>query len=177
MDRPSQHDCQRSLQGDFLRAHQVSRERVLKVLTNRINDEHLVHDLVQETFLRYWKELITGSRIEHPDRWLVRVAINLSEDWRRSFQCRQVSVGLGGNLLASLSDDWHFPAVDPVPLPPLGTARLDLLRPNDRLIITLRFMLGLETQTIGVLMGIGPDAARMRLARAIKKANSLLFKG
>ena len=67
--------------------------------------------------------------------------------------------------------------VDPVPLPPLGTARLDLLRPKDRLIITLRFMLGLETQTIGALMGIGPDAARMRLARAIKKANSLSFKG
>ena len=38
MDRPSQHDCQRSLQGDFLRAHQASRDRVLKVLTNRIND-------------------------------------------------------------------------------------------------------------------------------------------
>ena len=38
-------------------------------------------------------------------------------------------------------------------------------------------MLGLETQTIGALMGIGPDAARMRLARAIKKANSLSFKG
>jgi len=177
MDRASQDFCQRSVQGAFLRAHHSSRDRVRKVLTNRIHDEHLVHDLVQETFLRYWKALVSGIHIEHPDRWLVRVAINLSEDWRRSFQCRQITVGLGGNLLAALAEEGQYSPGDWTLSPILATAQLDQLRPKDRLIITLRFILGLQTQTIGSLMGIGPDAARMRLARALKKANELPVKG
>ncbi len=177
MDRASQDARQRSVQGAFLQAHHSSRDRVRKVLINRIQDEHLVHDLVQETFLRYWKALVSGVQIEHPDRWLVRVAINLSEDWRRSFQSRQITIGLGGNLLASLAEERQYSRVDWLLSPVFSTAQLDRLRPKDRLIITLRFILGLQTQTIGTLMGIGPDAARMRLARALKKANALTIKG
>ena len=67
----------RSLSGDFQRVHLEFCEDISKVLLRRVGDRHLAQDLVQETFLRYWKALGSGTKIEHPERWLVRVAINL----------------------------------------------------------------------------------------------------
>jgi RNA polymerase sigma-70 factor (ECF subfamily) len=176
MDSAGQDANQRSLHGQFLRVHHEWRDSVFKVLHRRMNDPHLAQDLLQETFLRYWNALCAGAQIEHPNRWLVRVAINLSEDWRRSFQFRHVTVGVGGCLLTSLTQR-VIPPSEPLPV---SSATLDPLwghlKPRDQLVIVLRFFMGMDPQSIGDLLGIGHDAARMRLHRALRRAQTAYLK-
>lgn len=166
----------RSLSGDFQRVHMEFCEDISKVLLRRVGDRHLAQDLVQETFLRYWKALGSGTKIEHPERWLVRVAINLSEDWRRSFASRQISVGLPDGILDSLSSN-QDPTNDQNALSMSNVhSLLEILRGNDKLLLTLRISMGLGTDSIGDLLGIGQDAARMRLMRAFRRARLHLIR-
>src|SRR5687767_10598526 len=44
----------------------------------------LALDIVQETFLRLWKQWEAGEVILNPRAWLLRVARNLAEDYAKS---------------------------------------------------------------------------------------------
>lgn len=176
MDSASRDASQCSLHGQFLRVHHEWRESVFKVLHRRMNDPHLAQDLLQETFLRYWKALCSGTRIEQPNRWLIRVAINLAEDWRRSFQFRRVTVGLGGFLLSSPTQG-VLPFTEPETASSANLVPFwGQLKPHDQLVIVLRFCVGMDAQSIGDFLGIGQDAARMRLHRAMQRAQTAYLK-
>src|SRR5947208_6995709 len=41
-------------------------------------------DITQEAFLRLWKEWEKGEVIDNPRAWLMRVARNLAEDYKKS---------------------------------------------------------------------------------------------
>jgi RNA polymerase sigma-70 factor (ECF subfamily) len=171
MEKSAESADHSALSQDFQKVHLELREILGKVLLKRVGDRHLAQDLVQETFLRYWKSLRGGGVIRQPERWLIRVAINLAEDWRRSFFSRQVHVGLTPGTLEGL--ECSRPSRDET----MNQLKRDLvrhlplteLRERDRLLLILRLSLGFQPNTIGDLMGIGTDATRMRLFRAYRR--------
>src|SRR5205823_8295280 len=96
-------------------------------------------DIVQETFLRLWKQREAGEAILHPRAWLLRVARNLAEDYAKSAfrrngtQPPQTMNGVKGRDILPLDKmerDETF-----------GQLRkeLDQLAPADREILTLRY--------------------------------------
>src|SRR6187402_3009743 len=62
---------------------QYSREVWALAYARRMDSEQAL-DIMQETFLRFWKHWETGEVIQNPQAWLLRVARNLAEDYAKS---------------------------------------------------------------------------------------------
>jgi RNA polymerase sigma-70 factor (ECF subfamily) len=123
-------------------------------------------DIMQEAFLRLWKQLEDGERILNPRAWLLRVARNLAEDHAKSAFRRN-----GTHPPQTMNG---VPAHQPLPLERLEReetfARLreamEQMPKADREILTLRYALDYETGEIAELLSINATAVHMRLSRA-----------
>lgn len=129
-------------------------------------DAETALDIVQEAFLRLWKQLEAGEDIQNPRAWLLRVARNLAEDFAKSAfrrygtQPPDVMNGVRSgesDPLDKLERDESFAQVRAV---------LDELAPADRDILTLRYGLDYEAADIAQSLGIAVTAVHMRLSRA-----------
>jgi RNA polymerase sigma-70 factor (ECF subfamily) len=123
-------------------------------------------DIMQETFLRLWKQWQDGSDIVNPRAWVLRVARNLAEDHAKSAfrrngtQPPQTMNGVQGH--------------DVLPLDGMARAEtfgqlrkeLEHLPHADREILTLRYALDYDTNKIADMLEINPTAVHMRLSRA-----------
>jgi RNA polymerase sigma-70 factor, ECF subfamily len=123
-------------------------------------------DIMQETFLRLWKQLESGESILNPRAWLLRVARNLAEDHAKSAFRRN-----GTHPPQTMNG---VPAHELLPLENLEReetfARLrevmEQMPKADREILTLRYALDYETGEIAELLSINATAVHMRLSRA-----------
>lgn len=126
----------------------------------------VAQDIMQETFLRLWKQWQEGGAILNPRAWLLRVARNLAEDYAKSAfrrngtQPPQTMNGVKGREIVPLEKmerDETF-----------GQLRQELeqLAPPDREILTLRYALDYNANQIAEILDINPTAVHMRLSRA-----------
>jgi RNA polymerase sigma-70 factor (ECF subfamily) len=126
----------------------------------------VAQDIMQEAFLRLWKQWHEGETILNPRAWLLRVARNLAEDHAKS---------------AFRRNGTHPPQTmngvrshDPLPLEALEREEtfaqlreeLDELSQEDREILTLRYALDYNANEIADLLAIAATAVHMRLSRA-----------
>lgn len=135
-------------------------------------------DIMQETFLRLWKQWEEGSEIVNPRAWVLRVARNLAEDYAKSAfrrfgtQAPQTMNGVQGRgelPLDGMAKEETF-----------GQLRKEMeqLAPADREILTLRYALDYDTNEIAEVLEINPTAVHMRLSRARQRlAERLTAKG
>jgi RNA polymerase sigma-70 factor (ECF subfamily) len=151
---------------DFEGLYQKHSREVWALAYARWMNADLALDVMQEAFLRLWKQWQAGNEILNPRAWLLRVARNLAEDLAKSAFRRNgthpphTMNGVRGN--------------DPVPLERLERAEtfaqlrqeLDKLAPPDREILTLRYGLDYNANQIADLLDINPTAVHMRLSRA-----------
>jgi RNA polymerase sigma-70 factor (ECF subfamily) len=123
-------------------------------------------DIMQETFLRLWKQWEQGSDIINPRAWVLRVARNLAEDHAKSAfrrngtqapQTMNTVEGRGSLPLDGMAREETF-----------GQLRKEMeqLPTADREILTLRYALDYDTNEIAELLEINPTAVHMRLSRA-----------
>lgn len=123
-------------------------------------------DIMQETFLRLWKQWESGERILNPRAWLLRVARNLAEDHAKS-SFRRNGTHPPHTMNGVRSND-------PVPLERLEREEtfaqlrgvLEELSQADREILTLRYALDYDTDEIAGMLAINATAVHMRLSRA-----------
>lgn len=126
-------------------------------LTRMLGDPHLAEDVRQEARLRAWR-----TRPERADAFERRSATNLAIDALRSRARRPEE---------PLADHHHAEADDGA-----ADAReaLRLLTAHQRLVLLLRFEVGLSLRELGELLDVGEDAARKRVARARKAFGAAL---
>lgn len=123
-------------------------------------------DIMQETFLRLWKQLEGGESILNPRAWLLRVARNLAEDHAKSSFRRN-----GTHPPQTMNG---VPARQPLPVEQLEREEtfaqlrevMEQMPKADREILTLRYALDYETGEIAELLSINATAVHMRLSRA-----------
>jgi RNA polymerase sigma-70 factor (ECF subfamily) len=123
-------------------------------------------DIMQETFLRLWKQWESGETILNPRAWLLRVARNLAEDHAKSAFRRN-----GTHPPQTMNG---VQAQQPLPLESLEREEtfaqlrgvLEQMPKADREILTLRYALDYETVEISELLSINATAVHMRLSRA-----------
>ena len=129
-------------------------------------DSDLALDITQEAFLRLWKQWEAGEEIQNPRAWLLRVARNLAEDNAKSAFRRngtQPPELLNGvrskqpSPAEALERDETFAQIRAV---------LGELAPADREILTLRYALDYDANTIAELLDVNVTAVHMRLSRA-----------
>jgi RNA polymerase sigma-70 factor (ECF subfamily) len=123
-------------------------------------------DIMQETFLRLWKQMESGEKILNPRAWVLRVARNLAEDHAKSAFRRN-----GTHPPQTMNG---VQAQSPLPLESLEREEtfaqlrgvMEQMPKADREILTLRYALDYETGEIAELLSINATAVHMRLSRA-----------
>lgn len=152
---------------EFESLYQHHSREVWALVYARWLNADVAQDIMQETFLRLWKQRQAGGgAIVNPRAWLLRVARNLAEDHAKSAfrrngtQPPQTMNGVQGR--------------DPLPLDRMtrdetfGQIReeLEKLAPPDREILTLRYALDYNATEIAEMLEINSTAVHMRLSRA-----------
>ena len=119
-------------------------------------------DIVQEAFLRLWKQWEQGEKILNPRAWLLRVARNLAEDHAKSSFHRngthppQIMNGIRSQAplpLERLEREETFAQLREV---------LTQLSQPDREILTLRYALDYNANEIASVLAITATAVHMR---------------
>lgn len=151
---------------DFEQLYERHSREVWAVAYARWMNADTASDVMQETFLRLWKQQETGETILNPRAWLLRVARNLAEDFAKSAFRRN-----GTSPPQTMNG---VQASEPMPLERLERDEtfaqlrevMEQLPKADREILTLRYALDYETGEIAELLSINATAVHMRLSRA-----------
>jgi RNA polymerase sigma-70 factor (ECF subfamily) len=136
--------------------HHGDMTRLAYVITGEVA---LAEDAVQSAWIRAWRSL---RSIRDPDRvrpWLLAIAGN---------EARQVARRRRRSPVVPIDPDAPGgPRSDPA----AGIARVDLVRalsrlsPDDRSLLTLRYVMGLDAAELGAMTGRSPSGVRARLSR------------
>jgi RNA polymerase sigma-70 factor (ECF subfamily) len=153
-------------QADFQALYQGHSREVWALAYARWLNADLALDIMQEAFLRLWKQWQAGEEILNPRAWLLRVARNLAEDQAKSAFRRN-----GTQPPATMNG---VKSHDPLPLDKLekeetfGKLRelMNELPTADREILTLRYALDYNAGEIADILHIQATAVHMRLSRA-----------
>jgi RNA polymerase sigma-70 factor (sigma-E family) len=158
----------RCLEGDREAFDQVVARFGLQILRTArmiVRDEQLAEDVVQETFVRAWRNLRT-LRDEDPGPWLMRIATNESiSAWRRRHRF---------DALAQ-----RFQRFREDPAPTSTEDRLDLgralarLSPEQRAVIVLHYYQDLSVEDTARSLGEPVDTVKSRLKVALRRLRGL----
>ena len=151
---------------DFEALYQRHSREVWALAYARWLNADLAQDIMQEAFLRLWKQWQDGEAILNPRAWLLRVARNLAEDHAKSAFRRN-----GTHPPQTMNG---VKSHDPQPLESLEREEtftqlrgvLEQMSPPDREILTLRYGLDYNANEIAELLAINATAVHMRLSRA-----------
>ena len=141
-----------------------SREVWALVYARWLNAE-VAQDILQETFLRLWRQLQERTAIDNPRAWLLRVARNLAEDFAKSSfrrygtQAPQTMNGVASKAPPPLEKMEHSETFAQV------QEELNRLGVADREILTLRYALDYDAGKIAEVLDINTTAVHMRLSR------------
>jgi len=135
-------------------------------------------DVVQETFLRAFRQLKTFDARASFSTWLYRIAVNFTRDLIR-LRRRRLELQPPADEDATVQ---ALPASGPLPdrlawssevREVLGPA-LDRLSPLERSAFVLRHYEGLGMEDIGALLGVHANAAKQSVFRAVQKLRRAL---
>jgi RNA polymerase sigma-70 factor, ECF subfamily len=151
---------------EFESLYELHSREVWALAYARWMDADQAMDVTQEAFLRLWKQWELGEEIQNPRAWLLRVARNLAEDYAKSAFRRNGTQP--PELLNGIRSS------QPMPIEKLERdelfaqlrAVLEELAPADREILTLRYALDYDANTIAERLEIAVTAVHMRLSRA-----------
>jgi len=144
--------------------HTVTMARVAAALVDFPDAE----DAAQEALMRAWRSWPSLRDPDSTRAWLMRITVNVCRSWRARGQgLRQGAEDrldttshdfASGQMALGASE--HISALD---------VRQALLTLNDdmRVVVALRFYVGMDSTEIGELLGESPATIRSRLRRAI----------
>ena len=167
----------RARQGDsdaFRALVETHSRQVFRLAFRMTGNEQDAEDVVQESFLRAYKQLGRFESRANFGTWLYRIVSNCSVDLMRAKQARHDQVR-GDSIDEGAME---LPAVDvPGPERMAQSAEIDRrvqdalreLSPLERAAFTLRHYEGRTIEEISSTLGLGTSAAKHSVFRAVKK--------
>ncbi len=155
---------------------QHSREVWALVYARWLNAD-LASDIMQEAFLRLWKQWQDGEEILNPRAWLLRVARNLAEDHAKSAFRRNGThppQTMNGVRSKEPMPDYHLEQEETFAQ---LRKELDQLSVADREILTLRYGMDYNATEIADILAVNVTAVHMRLSRARQRLQERLQAG
>jgi RNA polymerase sigma factor (sigma-70 family) len=144
----------------IVQAHHDDMARVCQVITG---DPDLAQDAAQAAWPIAWRKLRSIRDPEKLRPWLVTVAANEARQMLRK-QHRDRLTTLDVADVGSHRDD---PASRPADTDLLAAIRL--LPPDDRALLSLRYVAGFDATEIGAALGITSSGVRSRLSRLVDR--------
>ena len=148
----------------FARLVAAYHEDMRRVCSFITRDDALADDAVQSAWAVVWKRI--GS-IRQPERirpWLVSIAVNQARDLLRKRK-RRAEVEMLANAQAVGGGVDPSTGVDSLDL----LRAMDLLEPEDRALIAMRYVVGFDASEIAVTIGLSPSGTRARISRILGK--------
>jgi len=138
-------------------------------------NQHDAEDVVQESFLRAWRQLGRFDERASFGTWLYRIASNCSLDLMRSGKRRSADYQVEDPVLA-------LPSGDPTPerVAMSGEVRervaeaMDELSAFERTAFVLRHFEGMRIEDVSRVLGCQPGAAKHSVFRAVQKLRRAL---
>jgi len=137
------------------------RLELLRYVHRLTRDVHLAEDIVQDAFLRLWRET---RHVDNPRSWLFRVCTNLVRDQSRRTAIRERHAAQP-DTSSSESPDAAFERVESVRLVRLVLSRMI---PRDREALLLRES-GFRYAEIADVLGVRSAIVPALIARALKR--------
>lgn len=162
----SQSRTEERVQEEFQKLYAAHGRAVWAVAYARSMNAETANDILQESFLRLWREMLKGLVVRQMRAWLIRVARNLSEDVARgSFQRNGT---FGPEMFETIGSKTAQPDVrmETQELHQQLREGLQEIAPQDREILTMRYALDYEVPDIAKALELQPSAVHMRLSRA-----------
>jgi RNA polymerase sigma-70 factor (ECF subfamily) len=153
----------------IIAAHHAEMRRVCAYIAG---DLSIADEAVQAAWVVAWKRLRDVSGPDHLRPWLVRVAANEAKQLLRK---RSTRARFEVATTASQEPGGRDPAT--------GVTGLDLreavsrLDPDDRALIAMRYLAGLDSNELAVATGKSPEAVRQRLKRLLDRLREDLTDG
>jgi RNA polymerase sigma-70 factor (ECF subfamily) len=166
-EEPSDDETVRRELDEFERVIERHQRDVLRLCYAICGDGERARDAAQRTWLEAWR---ARRQVRDPERirsWLATIA--LREARREVGRSRRRSVR---ELPASTVDPGvldRTTAIQPPAADPDLAQALAGLDPDDRAIVTLRYVLGFDSFEIGRMTGRSPSGTRARLARLLAR--------
>ena len=138
-----------------------------------LSDPAAAEDILQETFLRVYKNRTAYRSVATFKTWTFTIARNLCLDILRSAPRR---TEVTDNLLPEAEDPTPTPLdhLEQVEREAMVHQALALLPPEDREILLLSRYAGLRYGEIAAILGVSEDAVKMRAHRALTRLRKLL---
>ena len=143
-------------------------DRSYRLATVVLDSTTEAQDAVHDAFLTAWRKY---DMLRDPDRleaWFDRIVVNTCRDRMRRnhrLQVRDISAGpdiAGSDPTAAVSAEVVMEHA------------LERLRPDDRIVLALRFYRDMKVDDIAAAMDIRPRAAASRLHRALERLRRIL---
>lgn len=146
-------------------------------LQRQLRDVQKAEDLVQETFLRFLRQLKERSIPDNPQAWLYRVALNLCRDYWKSAQFQT-----DNRLMADLPEQRDTQS-SVIELAERQETRREIIQSLDELpdvqkqVVMLRFFQDLKLQDIAETLQLPLGSVKTHLYKGLRKLKSKLMPG
>lgn len=165
------HSTAEKLEQEFLTFYEKYADAIFRHCYFRVYDREKARDLMQETFLRAWKEIASGTVIENMRAYLYRVANNLVIDESR----RKKAVSLDGLQEAGVQfENVHEANLEEIIDGKRIIAHLDRLDEQYRDVLVMRFIDGLKPREIAEILSVSANVISVRIHRGIQQLRGLL---
>lgn len=142
------------LQKEFITAYDTYKDMVLRIAFTYVKNTEDAKDIMQDVFLKLYTANKTFDSEEHQKRWLIRIAVNKSKDYVKSFwnlKRQEMTEWQSGSLIQEEKQDiWE--EVHNLPV-------------KYRAVIYLHYYEGYRLEEIAEILGIRLSAVKMRAKR------------
>lgn len=157
----------------FKKIYANESDAIFRFCLVKVSDRQQALDITQETFLRLWKTLLGGKKLQNEKAFLFTVAYRLIVDWYR----KKKSVSLDKMLD---NENSSFDVVDDkAPDGVLGTegryllSKINELSPTNREPVYLRFVENMSPQEISYVLNISANVASVRINRGLEELRKI----
>ncbi len=141
-------------------------DMLLRIGYTWLGDLDDAQDVCQMALIKAWEADRSFPSPQEEKAWMIRVAVNLCKDWKKSAWVRR---------RARLEEGVDLAAAPP---PEGGMVELVQTLPlKYRQVVYLRYFEGYQVQEIAGLLGVAPAAVSNRLSRARRKLKQLCEEG
>lgn len=161
---------QSTLEKEFMETFSLYSDAIFRFCIVKVSNVELAEDMTQEVFMRYWQYLKDGKEMTNARALLYTIANNMAKDWYKKKKAISLDVTMEqGNIPRDKSSS---PEIMAEYLRVLDT--LDDLEENDKEVLFLRYVEGLEPKDIGELLKETANVISVRLNRATKRLQQKL---
>ena len=139
---------------------------LIRLLTLYCGDGEMARDVAQETLTRAWVHWRKVERMERPDLWAKRVAINLANSQFRHRRVQQRRLHQLADVRTQAGPDFGDRL--------LVREAISALTPRQRMAILLRYLEDLSVEQTSDLMGCSQGTVKKLTARALAELRAVI---